>query len=104
MRGTTPAIEGYRLEEQAAMDALTYVMAILGCADGSSACTEVRLSSYRYENRAQCERAITPILTGSTDIGYPTIAARCVSERQYIARRGVHATRTALAALQRFPG
>jgi hypothetical protein len=85
------------------MDALTYVMAILGCADGGGACTEVRLSNYRYENRAQCERAITPILTGSTDVGYPTIAARCVAERQYVAQRGTHATRTVLAGLQRFP-
>jgi hypothetical protein len=85
------------------MDALTYVMAILGCADGGGACTEVRLSNYRYENRAQCERAITPILTGSTDVGYPTIAARCVSERQYVAQRGTRATRTVLAGLQRFP-
>lgn len=85
------------------MEALTYVMAILGCADGGSACTEVRLSSYRYVNRAQCERAIVPILSGSTDIGYPTIAARCVSERHYVARNGTRATRAALAALQRFP-
>jgi hypothetical protein len=103
MQGTVPATIGCHLEEREAMTALTFVMAILGCADGGGACTEVRLSSYRYENRAQCEAAITPILTGSTDVGYPTIAARCVSERQYVTQRGPHATRTALAALRSYP-
>ncbi|MBY8825375.1 hypothetical protein [Sphingomonas colocasiae] len=84
------------------MEALTYVMAILGCADGGGACTEVRLSRYRFADRAQCERAIAPILSGSTDVSYPTIAARCISERHYAAHNGTAATRATLASLQRF--
>ena len=85
------------------MEALTYVMAILGCADDGGACAEVRLSRYRFENRAQCERAITPILTGSTDVSYPTIAARCVSERRYAAQNRTPAVRATLAGLRHFP-
>lgn len=85
------------------MEPLTYVMAILGCADGGNACTEVRLSEFRYLNKAQCERAIDVILPDSTDVSYPTIAARCLSERNYAAARGAKA-RAALATLRTFPG
>lgn len=67
------------------MEPLIYVMAILGCADGASDCSEMRLAGYRFESRAQCERAIEDQLLGATDLSFPTIAARCVTERQYIA-------------------
>jgi hypothetical protein len=85
------------------MEPLTYVMAILGCADGGGTCTEVRLAQFRFQDKVQCERAIDAILPDSTDVNYPTIAARCLSERHYAAARGAKA-RATLATLRTFPG
>ena len=84
------------------MEAFTFVMALMGCGDGGGACAEVRLSDYSFRDRAQCERAVEAVLTTSTDIGYPTIAARCMSVRQYSASRDGTTVRAALANLQRF--
>lgn len=85
------------------MEPLLYVMAILGCADGATACTEARLAGYRFENKQQCERAIEDQLMAATDLSFPTISARCVSERQYIAQtRNPGKARTFLAGLTRF--
>jgi hypothetical protein len=84
------------------MEPLTYVMALMGCADGGGACTEVRLSEYLFRNRQQCERATEQVLTSSTDIGYPTIGARCVSASHYAASNGK--ARATLARLQPYSG
>lgn len=67
------------------MDTLFYVMAVFGCADGASQCSEVRLAERRFESQAQCERAVEDVLMASTDVGAPTIAARCMSSMRYVA-------------------
>jgi hypothetical protein len=59
------------------MEPIFYVMAILGCGDGSAACTEARLEPARYSTVAQCRAALPQALARNTDLAYPTIAANC---------------------------
>ena len=66
------------------MGTLFYVMAVFGCADGAIECTEARLADRRFESQAQCERAVEDVLMASSDVGAPTIAARCMSSARYV--------------------
>lgn len=59
------------------MGAGLFLMAILGCADGSSACTPVATMPTRYESRASCVAATNAALVASTDFDFPTIVAEC---------------------------
>lgn len=59
------------------MGPVSYVIAILGCADGGAACQQVALAPARYESAAACEAATGNVLAGSTDFDFPTIVARC---------------------------
>lgn len=87
------------------MEPLLYVMAIMGCADGATGCVEARRSGYRFASKAQCQRAIEEQLLQSTDLSFPTIAARCMTERQYIAEtRDRPKARMMLAKLEPFAG
>jgi len=54
-----------------------FVIAILGCADGGSSCTQVATLQTRYESAAQCSAATTAALEANTDFDYPTLLARC---------------------------
>ena len=54
-----------------------FVIAILGCADGSAACTPVATMPTRYESRAACAAATAPALLASGDFDYPTVLAEC---------------------------
>ena len=54
-----------------------FVIAILGCADGGTACTPVATLQTRYESAAQCSAATTAALEANTDFDYPTLLARC---------------------------
>ena len=54
-----------------------FVIAILGCADGGSSCTQVATLQTRYESAAQCSAATTVALEANTDFDYPTLLARC---------------------------
>lgn len=54
-----------------------FVIAILGCADGGSACTPVATLQTRYESAAQCSAATTAALEANTNFDYPTLLARC---------------------------
>ena len=71
------------------MGPVSYVIAILGCADGGAACQQVAVAPSRYESAAACEAATGDVLAGSTDFDFPTLVARCrttkgqaASERQ----------------------
>ena len=83
------------------MDAAYFVIAILGCADGGSACTPVATLQTRYSTEAQCSAATTAALEENSDFDFPTLVARCDSgsttkaaeapgddERRVAARRG----------------
>ena len=54
-----------------------FVIAILGCADGGSACTPVATLQTRYENEAQCNAATVSALEANTQFDFPTLLARC---------------------------
>ena len=58
-----------------------FVIAILGCADGGSACTPVATLQTRYSSEAQCSAATTVALEANTNFDFPTLLARCRPEK-----------------------
>ena len=54
-----------------------YVIAILGCADGSAACIPVATMTTRYESRDACIAATAPALAASDGFDFPTLLAQC---------------------------
>ena len=54
-----------------------FVIAILGCADGGSACTPVTTLQTHYATEAQCVAATGAALIENSDFDYPTLVARC---------------------------
>jgi hypothetical protein len=54
-----------------------FVIAILGCADGGSACTRVATLQTRYESAEQCSAATVAVLEANSNFDYPTLLARC---------------------------
>ena len=54
-----------------------FVIAILGCADGGSACTPVATLPVRYENAAQCDAATVAALESNSNFDFPTLLAKC---------------------------
>ena len=59
------------------MGPVGYVIAILGCADGGSACQTAATLSTRYESASQCAAARDSALEANTDLEFPTIIAQC---------------------------
>ena len=59
------------------MGPVTYVIAILGCADGSAACQQVALMPAHYESQSTCSAATSGALAASTEFDFPTIVAEC---------------------------
>jgi hypothetical protein len=64
-----------------------FVIAILGCADGSAACTPVATLSTRYETRSACLAATSAALSANADFDYPTLYAQCRPEKAPAADR-----------------
>ena len=58
-----------------------FVIAILGCADGGSACTPVATLQTRYESEAQCSAAASGALEANSNFDFPTLLARCRGEK-----------------------
>jgi acyl-CoA synthetase (AMP-forming)/AMP-acid ligase II len=54
-----------------------FVIAILGCADGGSACTPVATLETRYASEAQCAAASGAALIENSGFDYPTLVANC---------------------------
>ena len=54
-----------------------FVIAILGCADGGSACTPVATLPTRYTNAAECNAATVDALNENNAFDFPTLLARC---------------------------
>lgn len=54
-----------------------YVIAIMGCADGSANCTPVATMPTRYESRLACETASAGALQAGGDFDFPTLLAQC---------------------------
>jgi hypothetical protein len=71
-----------------------YVIAILGCADGSAVCTPVATMTTRYESRDACAAATGPVLAASDGFDFPTLLAQCRPAKAPAADRApVHAPR-----------
>jgi hypothetical protein len=54
-----------------------FVIAILGCADGGSSCTQVATLQTRYSTAVECSAATTAALEANTEFDFPTLLARC---------------------------
>ena len=54
-----------------------YVIAILGCTDGSATCTPVATMPTRYESRDACQAATESALATSSEFDFPTLLAQC---------------------------
>jgi hypothetical protein len=59
------------------MGPVFFVIAILGCADGGTACTPVATLETRYETAGQCSAATGAALIQHNDFDYPSLVARC---------------------------
>ena len=59
------------------MQPLFYVIAIMGCSDGSQACAQQRVEPIRYESAAACQAAMPAALERNSDISFPVIQAAC---------------------------
>jgi hypothetical protein len=59
------------------MAAAYFVIAILGCADGGTACTPVATLPTHYSNAGQCSAATVEALTENNAFDFPTLLARC---------------------------
>lgn len=56
-----------------------FVIAIMGCADGGSACTPVTTLPTQYETAGQCFAATGAALEANNNFDFPTLVARCRS-------------------------
>ena len=76
------------------MEPVFFVMAILGCGDGSADCREARVVPARYATAAQCRADQVNALGRNTDLSFPNIAAACRASGPMIAAKGKPATRS----------
>src|SRR5215203_4611071 len=67
-----------------------YVIAILGCADGSAGCTPVATMPTRYESRDACQSATVATLSANSDFDFPTLMAQCRPAKAPAADRSPH--------------
>ncbi len=59
------------------LDPIFYVLAIMGCADGSDQCAEARVGQPRYASIQACQAALPAALQRNTGLAFPVIAAAC---------------------------
>jgi hypothetical protein len=59
------------------MQALVFVMAIMGCGESDAACREVRIDPQTYRSEASCRAGMNAALARHTDLEFPTVVARC---------------------------
>lgn len=63
------------------MGPVAYVIAILGCADGSTTCQPLATVPTRYESQAACIAATGEALAANSDFDAPTLVAECWTTR-----------------------
>lgn len=78
------------------MGPVSYVIAILGCADGGMSCQQLAVEPARYESAARCEAASADVLARSTEFDFPTIVARCERAAKPASLRGLPERRPGL--------
>jgi hypothetical protein len=59
-----------------------FLIAILGCADGGSACTPVATLQTHYSTEAECTAATSAALEANSNFDFPTLLARCRPESE----------------------
>jgi hypothetical protein len=60
------------------MDAGYFIIAIMGCAEGTgAACTPVMTVPTRYETEAACTAAAPHALMSNSDFDFPSLLAQC---------------------------
>ena len=57
-----------------------FLIAILGCADGSTHCTPVMTVPTRYESQQACEAASVSALVANSNFDFPSLLAECRRE------------------------
>lgn len=78
-----------------------FVIAILGCADGSAACTPVATVPTRYATQAACSAATGEALARNSDLDFPSLIAECRSSMAPAASREPEGKQPVLAFAQR---
>jgi hypothetical protein len=66
------------------MEPLYFVMAIMGCGDGTANCAEARVEPVHYATVQQCQAAMPAALIRNSDIDYPVVSAACRSVGQQL--------------------
>ncbi|MEO5865599.1 MAG: hypothetical protein ABIS14_02440 [Sphingomonas sp.] len=66
------------------MEPLIYVMAIMGCGDGSAACAQARVEPAQYRSAQQCQAAMPAALARNTDLDFPVVTAACQTRGQLL--------------------
>ena len=61
------------------MEPVYYVIAILGCADGSTQCTPVATVPTHYASQQACSAGTQQALLANSDFDFPTLVAECRS-------------------------
>lgn len=59
------------------MEPVYYVIAILGCADGSTQCTPVATVRTQYSSQQACSAGTSQALLANSDFDFPTLVAEC---------------------------
>lgn len=54
-----------------------FIIAILGCSDGATACTPVMTVPTRYESEETCVAATADALLANSDFDFPSLLAQC---------------------------
>ena len=54
-----------------------FIIAILGCADGSSACTQVATAPTQYASKAECLASVNAVLADNSGFDFPSLMAEC---------------------------
>ena len=63
------------------MEPVYYVIAIFGCADGSTQCTPVATVPTHYASQEACTAGTQQALNANSDFDFPTLVAQCRATR-----------------------
>ena len=63
------------------MEAVYYVIAIMGCPDGSTQCTPVATVPTHYGSQEECAAGTQRALLANNDFDFPTLIAECRATR-----------------------
>ena len=77
-----------------------FIIAIMGCADGSVACTPVATIPTRYESRSACAAAAPSTLEANASFDFPSMVAECQSMSRPASASGEEPVRTPVLALR----